>query len=231
MPVKICGALLLSLLAVACSGSSGDTDGGSVDAGNTTDAGHTCTGVDAGCAVQADCFGPAGEDVDTLHVYTCGTSGLCQRQASFATGCVADVAEIQVQVDKAPSFAANVGSFEIRSLYPYRVDGTSIACADVLNSPDFPDGGSPLDVDTTLNVQHVVAARATCNTGGACTYLTNVSAVPGSAPVVLVQAYSGSPDITGTHATGIQLGVGCSTANITEQASPLQTIDITVNPD
>ncbi|MBS2029133.1 MAG: hypothetical protein JST54_14615 [Deltaproteobacteria bacterium] len=219
---------MLALL-VGCSGSSGGTDGGgNIDAGGNTDAGHACRSLDAGCATQADC----GETSDSLHVYTCGATGRCERQASFNASCFADVAQIQIQVTTGPGFNQGaIKSFEIRTFYPNRVDGSPLACNDVQVSPDFPDGGSPLDVDGTLNVEEIFNSTATSCGGGTCTYLTNTSAVPGSTPVVLVQAYSGPHDSSGQHATGIQLGVGCSTATITEQATPLQTIDVTVNPD
>ena len=224
MPVTLRAALVVAMAAaVGCSGS-GPGGTGTSDAG-AEDGGH-CFVRDAGCAAQSDC----GESRDAVHVYTC-ESGRCARQAGFNAGCIAKTVLPQVQISLKDWGTNKPGSFEIRAYYPKRVDGSAVTCADIAGSADFPDGGSPLDVDATLNIQNVTSTQATCTSGQTCTYLANLTLVPQTAPVILVQAYTGGRDITGTHATGIQLGDGCTEGTeITEGSGAPQSLPVAVSP-
>lgn len=199
------GILFAALLAAGCSGEGGGGTTGGSDGGPGD--GGSCHALDAGCSIQADCGEPAGG----IHVYTC-TSGRCERQAGFARNCSTSLPLPQIQVNLAAGTTAqNLNTLQIRAFYPQRVDGSTLHCSDVLHTADYPDGGSPLDADTNLNLENISAVQAVCSTQGqgCSTYLVNMSLAPGNAPVILVQSYSGGRDTTGTHATGVQLADGC----------------------
>jgi hypothetical protein len=228
MPVTVRAALLLVVaLAAGCSGGGDPADAGSVDAGSSSDAGHTCFERDAGaCTAQASCITTDSEA--STHVYAC-LAGFCAVQGHFgATGCQYEEPTVLVQVAKSPAMAASPGSIELRAFYPTNVDGTALSCADLLGASDFPDGGSPLDVNPNFNVQSVGAYAASCAAGSGCVYVLSTNLVGGTAPLLLAQAYTGGRDVTGVHALGAKLGEGCVVADTVTESN--QTFNLTVAP-
>lgn len=221
----------------ACSGNGGNDplDAGPGDAG-TLDGGTHCFVLDAGsCTTQAQCFHAAGESAGSTHIYACAASGNCERQGSNKAGsCYANVPTTQARITLASDFGSpgSIHSFQMRAFYPSRVDGSPVTCADVLGSTDYlDDGGSSLDADGTFNLEAMQAAAPNCSAGQGCLYLANVNLVAGTSPVVLVQAYTGTPDVTGTHSHGSRLGEGCATVAVTEMTSPAQQIPVTISPN
>lgn len=225
MPVTVRAAALLAILGLfGCSGSgnggsTGGSSGGTGDGGS--DAGQSCFVLDAGCADQAAC-----SSGDGVQVYAC-KSGRCELEAGRLAACAFDTPTESVQVTLSSSFGTLPHSLEVRAYYPFRVDGTAVGCSALLGSADFPDGGSALDADPTLNAQNIGAYPPSCTSSG-CVYLLTTNLVRGSTPVILVQAYSGNRDTTGNHVTGIRLGEGCTEG--TAVSTDNQTFDVTVSP-
>jgi len=235
--IRAACVLLAAFSLAACSGGGGDPiDAGSGDAGAPDGGGAHCFVLDVGCTTQAQCIHAAGESAGSIHVYTCGPSGACEKQGNNQPGtCYPDEPTAQARITLAPGFGSpnSIGAFEIRAFYPSRVDGSAVHCADVLGStPYLDDGGSSLDADPTLNVEALLASAPNCTAGQGCLFLANVNLVSGTSPVVLVQAYTGRPDTTRTHALGAVLGEGCAEATtITAMPTSAQQIAVTISPN
>jgi hypothetical protein len=224
MPMILRAAFVLGVLValVGCSSASTGNTGGT-SSGNTggTTGGTHCFNLDAGCSSQSGC----GETRGSIQVYAC-QSGRCALQATRDASCTAvePLVQVQANVDSTIS-SALIASFEVRALYPFRVDGSAVGCADVIHLGDFPDGGSPLEVDPALQFENIGAYPANA-AGSSHTFSMNVTLVGQSKPIVLVQAYSGGN--RDNHATGQRIAEGC--VDGATAASSGQTINVSVSP-